>query len=133
VAILAPVFPTITLELCKRLHYDLRRLVRKKNQFHLEIKLKVTRYIGELVKFRVFPKSDVFNCLRILVASFVHHQIEMACALVETCGKFLYLNYDSHQRMKLYLVNCSNLKLQIYSKNRLAFNMFFLISHRMPL
>jgi len=39
-----------------------------------------------------------------LLFDFVHHNIEMACALLESCGRYLYHTADSHQRCKVYLV-----------------------------
>lgn len=39
-----------------------------------------------------------------LLFDFTHHNIEMACALLETCGRYLYRNLESHQRVKVYLV-----------------------------
>ena len=41
---------------------------------------------------------------------FTHHCIEMACSLLETCGRFLYRSPESHHRMKIYLVSlCSTI------------------------
>ena len=40
-----------------------------------------------------------------LLFDFSHHNIEMACALLETCGRFLYRSHDSHHRTRVYLVS----------------------------
>lgn len=45
---------------------------------------------------------DVF--WQMLMFDFRHHNIEMACALLESCGRFLYRSPDSHYRTKIYLV-----------------------------
>ncbi|ODN04067.1 Regulator of nonsense transcripts 2 [Orchesella cincta] len=103
VAILSRVFPDIGMDLSTMLHKDFRYLVLKKDQIKIETKLKITRFIAELVNFAIFPKSEAFNCLKMLLRNFVHHQVEMACAFVETCGRFLYRSSDSHRRMKIYL------------------------------
>lgn len=104
VAILSHVFPDIGMDLCTLLQKDFRYLVFKKDQIKIETKLKITRFIGELVNFSIFPKSEAFNCLKILLRNFVHHQVEMACTFVETCGRFLFRSPDSHRRMKIYVV-----------------------------
>ena len=147
--------------------------VRKKDQINIESKLKTVRFIGELVKFLMFPKSECLHCLKVrairvflrhcgffstsglavdsvqkakfwcaaherqicqvcvftyggsfarlfvlifvssptvvralqmLLFDFSHHNIEMACALLDTCGRFLYRSADSHHRTKVYLV-----------------------------
>ncbi|XP_035701719.1 regulator of nonsense transcripts 2 isoform X3 [Folsomia candida] len=103
VAILNPVMPDMGLELCRLLKNDFYFLVKKKHQIFIETKLKIVRFIGELVNFRIFPKSDALKCLKFLLMNFVHHQIEMACVFVETCGRMLYRTPDSHRRMKIYL------------------------------
>lgn len=105
VAILNPVMPEVGLELCRLLKNDLYFLVKKKHQIFIETKLKIVRFIGELVNFKIFPKSDALHSLKMLLMNFTHHQIEMACVLVETCGRFLHRTPDSHRRMKIYLVS----------------------------
>lgn len=55
------------------------------------------------MKFNVFPRADALHCLKLLLADFTYHNIEMACALLETCGRFLYRTLDSHNRTKVYL------------------------------
>jgi regulator of nonsense transcripts 2 len=61
------------------------------------------RFIGELVKFELYSKIEALYCLKVLLFDFSHHHIEMACNLLEVCGRFLYCSPDSHQRTKVYL------------------------------
>lgn len=63
----------------------------------------MVRFIGELVKFKLYPKIEALYCLKILLHDFSHHHIEMACNFLEVCGRFLYCTQDSHQRTKVYL------------------------------
>ena len=58
---------------------------------------------GELVKFNMFSRPDALNCLKTLLADFKHHNIEMGCNLLDVCGRFLYRNCESHQKLKLLL------------------------------
>jgi regulator of nonsense transcripts 2 len=95
--------PDVGLQLCRLLKNDFFFLIKKKHQIFIETKLKIVRFIGELVNFRIFPKSDALHCLKVLLMNFVHHQIEMACVFVETCGRILYRTPDSHRRMKIYM------------------------------
>ena len=60
---------------------------------------------GELVKFGMFSKSEVLKCLKMLMFDFSHHNIDMACALLESCGRYLYRSEDSHNRTRIYLVS----------------------------
>ncbi|XP_046405621.1 regulator of nonsense transcripts 2 isoform X2 [Ischnura elegans] len=103
VAILNPCMPDIASELNFMLLQDFKYHVKKKDQINIESKVKVIRFIGELVNFSVLSKVDALHCLKVLLQDFTHHFIEMACNLLETCGRFLYRSQDSHQRTKIYL------------------------------
>ncbi|XP_064084936.1 regulator of nonsense transcripts 2-like [Macrobrachium nipponense] len=103
VATLQPLMPDLATDLVNMLRQDFRYQVRKKDQINIESKIKVVRFIGELVKFRVFPRSEALICLRMLLQDFNHHHIEMACNLLETCGRFMYRIHDSHHRTKVCL------------------------------
>lgn len=103
VATLHPCMPEVASDLVTLLKGDLRWHIRKKDQINIESKLKTVRFIGELVKFKMFPKSEALHCLKMLMFDFSHHNIEMACSLLETCGRYLYRSPDSHHRTKVYL------------------------------
>lgn len=77
----------------------------------IESKLKVCRFIGELVKFKMFAKSEALFCFKQLLFDFSHHNIEMACTMLDSCGRFLYRDPDSHQRTKIYLEQMMRKKL----------------------
>ncbi|CAL8086813.1 unnamed protein product [Calicophoron daubneyi] len=103
VAALAPVMPDLVQDVNTMLTGEFRWRASKRDQLNLESKLKIVRFIGELVKFRIFPAHQALGCLKQLLPQFVHHNIEMACALLDTCGRFLYRLPSSHQRTKVYL------------------------------
>merc|ERR1719336_3585577 len=103
VATLNPCMPEVPNQLSALLKQDFRWHVRKKDQINIESKLKVCRFIGEMTKFGVFSKVDTLFCIKQLLFDFSHHHIEMACALFESCGSFLYRSPDSHRRTKIYL------------------------------
>ncbi|UYV64261.1 UPF2 [Cordylochernes scorpioides] len=103
VAILHPVMMDISNELVSLLKHDFKFHVKKKDQINIESKVKTVRYIGELVKFQVFSRNDALFFLKTLLLDFSHHHIEMACNLLETCGRFLLRSPETHQRTKIYL------------------------------
>jgi len=102
-AILAPLMPDLPSQLCAMLKQEFRWQVRKKDQVYIESKLKVCRFIGEMVKFSLFPKSDALFCMKQLLFDFTHHHIDMLCTLVESCGTFLYRTAETHRRIKIYM------------------------------
>ncbi len=103
-AILTPIMPEIGTDLASLLFNEFRFLVRKKDQINIESKIKVSRFIGELVKFNIFTKNDLFYVLKTLMADFKYHNIEMFCNCLDVCGRFLFRNAETHMKMKLILV-----------------------------
>ena len=69
VSTLNPCMPDIAVQLGQYLKQEFRWQLRKKDQMKIESKLKVCRFIGELVKFQMFPKSEALFCLKQLLVS----------------------------------------------------------------
>ncbi|XP_066925747.1 regulator of nonsense transcripts 2-like isoform X2 [Clytia hemisphaerica] len=103
VATLTPCLPEIAPDLVYLLKGSFLSHLRKKDQIHTEAKIKTVRFIGELTKFKVCPKAETLHCLKLLLDNFTHHNIDMACNLLETCGRFLYRSPESHPRMSALL------------------------------
>ncbi|XP_036376152.1 regulator of nonsense transcripts 2-like isoform X1 [Megalops cyprinoides] len=103
VATLHPCMSDVAEDLCSMLKGDFRFHIRKKDQINIETKNKTVRFIGELAKFKMFSKTDTLYCLKMLLSDFSHHHIEMACTLLETCGRFLFRSPDSHLRTSVLL------------------------------
>jgi len=68
---------------------EFRSLLRRKSQHTLESRLKNIRFLAELVKFRVAPPKVIFGCLQTCLDDFGHHNVDVACALLEHAGGFL--------------------------------------------
>ncbi|KAI4794856.1 hypothetical protein KUCAC02_031795, partial [Chaenocephalus aceratus] len=103
VATLHPCMSDVGEDLCSMLKGDFRFHMRKKDQINIETKNKTVRFIGELAKFKMFPKTDTLHCLKMLLSDFTHHHIEMACTLLETSGRFLFRSPESHLRTSVLL------------------------------
>ncbi|OWM70144.1 hypothetical protein CDL15_Pgr025994 [Punica granatum] len=69
------------------------------DQMNIETKIRNIRFIGELCKFRIAPAGLVFSCLKACLDDFTHHNIDVACNLLETCGRFLYRSPETTVRM----------------------------------
>ncbi|XP_033641812.1 regulator of nonsense transcripts 2-like [Asterias rubens] len=113
VATLYPCMPDIGTELVEKLKADFRWHVRKKDQMMIETKIKTVRFIGELTKFKMCSKSDTLQCVKILLQDFRHHNIDMVCNLLDSCGRFLYRSQDSH------LLTKALLELMMRKRNKL--------------
>ncbi|KAJ8381550.1 hypothetical protein SKAU_G00023280 [Synaphobranchus kaupii] len=103
VATLHPCMSDVAEDLSSMLKGDFRFHIRKKDQINIETKNKTVRFIGELAKFKMFSKTDSLHCLKMLLSDFSHHHIEMACTLLETCGRFLFRSPESHLRTSVLL------------------------------
>jgi len=100
----------VATDLAELLRKEFKWHIRKKNQLNIESKLKIVRFIGELVKFGLFKKFDALGCLKMLLRDFQHHQIEMACAFVEVSGVYLYNCRDARLLMNVFLDQMLRLK-----------------------
>lgn len=67
VAQISPIMPHVANDIVALLKQDFKFLVRKKDQINIESKVKNVRFIGELVKFEIFPKSEALHCLKVYI------------------------------------------------------------------
>ncbi|VDO03892.1 unnamed protein product [Rodentolepis nana] len=118
VANIHPVIRDIGQDLVELLKQEFRWHLHKKDQMNIDSKLKTVRYIGELAKFRIFPGNEVLNFISRLLSNFVHHQIDMTCGLLDTCGRFLYRSPETHIRTKIYLDIMTRKKLAMHMDQR---------------
>eukprot|EP00536_Pseudo-nitzschia_multiseries_P006253 jgi/Psemu1/192605/e_gw1.130.109.1 len=61
----------------------------KKNQ-NIESRMRTARYIGELTIFRMAPPIVALRCLRRCMDDFTGGNVDIACCLLESCGRYLY-------------------------------------------
>jgi regulator of nonsense transcripts 2 len=61
----------------------------KKNQ-NIESRMRTARYIGELTKFRAAPPIIALRCLERCIEDFTGSNVEVACCILESCGRYLY-------------------------------------------
>lgn len=61
----------------------------KKNQ-NIELRMRTARYIGELTKFRVAPPIIFLRCMTRCLEDFTGNNVDVACCLLESCGRFLF-------------------------------------------
>ncbi|KAK3289206.1 Regulator of nonsense transcripts upf2 [Cymbomonas tetramitiformis] len=73
-------------------------LLHKKDPLNLESKIRNIRFLGELTKFKITPPSVIFGCLKKCYDDFTHHNIDIACHLLESCGRFLFRSPETSVR-----------------------------------
>ena len=101
VAVLHSALPDIGTAIVERLVTSFKGVSRHQEDhlFHLESRIRTARMLGELTKFRVCPPNVTLNCFRVLLDDFTHHNIDVACHLLESCGRFLFVSPESRIRM----------------------------------
>ncbi|MCD7449886.1 Regulator of nonsense transcripts upf2, partial [Datura stramonium] len=99
VATLSTCMKDVSSMLLQLLEEEFNFLINKKDQMNIETKIRNIRFIGELCKFRIAPAGLVFSCLKACLDDFSHHNIDVACNLLETCGRFLYRSPETTIRM----------------------------------
>lgn len=102
----------------------------KKNQ-NLDARLKTSRYVGELTKMRVAPPIVFLRCLRRCVEDFTSTNVDVACTLLESSGRFLFRLKHTNQkivdimeimtRLSKAKVRSSHMRLSMCSPSILSF------------
>ncbi|XRB07864.1 regulator of nonsense transcription UPF2 [Pycnococcus provasolii] len=101
-AILSGAFKDIGEPLAAFVEEDLGVLHARKGtlEHHLLPRLRNAKLMGELVKFGIAPAQSAFSSIRILLEDFGGHAVDVTCALLESCGQYLYRTPETHVRMK---------------------------------
>ncbi|XP_050209563.1 regulator of nonsense transcripts UPF2 isoform X2 [Mercurialis annua] len=99
VATLSTCMKDVSSMLLQMLEEEFNFLINKKDQMNIETKIRNIRFIAELCKFKIAPAGLVFSCLKACLDDFTHHNIDVACNLLETCGRFLYRSPETTVRM----------------------------------
>lgn len=84
------IYPDVVTPLATDLEQQFHGQAKFKKQQNLESRLKTARYLGELTKFRVAPPIVSLRCLRRCLDDFSGFNIDVACCMLESCGRFLY-------------------------------------------
>ena len=91
-------------------------LIKSEALFCLKVVWPINKYFIYLYKNKIIHIPDqieklLFNPINYYFMSpqrffqdFAHHNIEMACSFLESCGRYLYRSPESFYRMKNYLV-----------------------------
>lgn len=103
VATLNPWMKEIGPGLVAKLETEFKQLYEEKNQLKIESKMKNIKFLSELVKFKICPHSVIFNCLKMCLDDFLHHNVDVACMLLETCGRYLYKKEDTSVKLNTML------------------------------
>lgn len=96
---------TLVMELEQQFHGQAKF---KKNQ-NIESRMRTARYIGELTKFRVAPPIVFLRCLRRCLDDFTGNNVDVACCLLETCGRFLHRLPHTTARVQALMDAMTNL------------------------
>jgi regulator of nonsense transcripts 2 len=74
-----------------------------KKNLNLDSRMKTARYIGELTKFRVAPPIVALRCFQRCMDDFTGSNVDVACCLLEVCGRYLYRMKHTSQRIVSFM------------------------------
>lgn len=74
--------------------------MKRKNLYNLEYKQKLIKYLSELTCFEICPKVEIISIAKLFLNDFYGHNIDMLCTLFESCGRFLFINHETHSLTK---------------------------------
>ena len=104
VATLGQHMPDVTQGLVTYLDDEFRSLQRRKSKDFLgQVRMLNIRYLAELTKFGVVPDHVIFHCFKVAIDDLSRMNIEIIANLLENCGRYLFRNPDTSQRMTSFL------------------------------
>jgi len=109
VAVLDVAMDDIAPMLADLLHAEFRSFTRHRQEGQMETKQRNIRFQAELVKFKLIKPFAIFKCLQTFMDDFAFQNIDLACSILEVCGRFLYRTQATHERT----VNLINAMLRI--------------------
>ncbi|KAJ2517591.1 mRNA decay protein [Coemansia sp. RSA 1939] len=89
ITVLHRYFPEIGEGVVDELRRESVWLAKQRFKNLMDVRLKNTRYIAELTKFKVAPLYVSYRCAKNMLEQFHVYNIEVLCALLEGCGRFL--------------------------------------------
>ncbi|KAG0150896.1 hypothetical protein CROQUDRAFT_37544 [Cronartium quercuum f. sp. fusiforme G11] len=100
-ATLSKYMPDIPAGLLSGLEDEFRYLQRRKtsNQDLYGIRSKNIRFISELTKFNLTPSHSILHCVKVCVDELTGSNIENLCNLLEGCGRWVFRNEHTHDKM----------------------------------
>lgn len=111
-ASLQPFYQDIVTSIGTSLEEDFRFFAGKSDidEKSLAACIKSAQYVGEYVKFGLIDTSTMFDLLSICMKDFSAHRVDIACHLLESCGRYVFLSPSSHVRMGSILETLWRLK-----------------------
>lgn len=103
-------YPDITKKLARSLHDEFKELQALKDTNKYESKIKNVRYLGELIKFRLFSSERALDLLETLLTDFTGQNVDLTCQLLVTCGRYLYRLPETRERLAFMLERMQRLK-----------------------
>jgi hypothetical protein len=94
VKILEPEGGELSDQLTSMLRKEFEKLFTERDQIKIESKVKNMRFMCELVKFKIMDPHIILSSLKQCLNEFRHHNIDVACACIESCGRFLMASED---------------------------------------
>lgn len=111
-ATLQPIYPDMVTLVSTGLEEEFRNLVGKPDadEKNLSTCNKSSNYVGEFIKFGLIPKTTMFDLLALCMKDLSGHRVDLACHLLETCGRYVYLSPSTHIKMSNILETLWRLK-----------------------
>lgn len=98
-ATLKPYVPEVVAEINQSLLGQFIFLFHRREPI-LGTRSRICRFIGELTKFRVMPQTSAYSMLKkCIVEDLTTYHIDMTAIILESCGRFLFHQPESHRRL----------------------------------
>eukprot|EP01028_Stygiella_incarcerata_P002791 TRINITY_DN1529_c1_g1_i6.p1 TRINITY_DN1529_c1_g1~~TRINITY_DN1529_c1_g1_i6.p1 ORF type:complete len:1046 (-),score=236.37 TRINITY_DN1529_c1_g1_i6:1311-4379(-) len=98
IATIGSVFVEVKDALAAELKAQFEFQLQRRDQVEVERRVWNAKFVGELVKFNMFPPNEALDLVALCLDNFSHFNINVCAALLETCGRFLVRNPATHLR-----------------------------------
>jgi regulator of nonsense transcripts 2 len=125
-ATLSRVWPDLATTLVTDLEQQFHGQAKYKKNQNIESRLRTARYIGELTKCRVAPPMVSFRCLRRCLDDFTGGNVDVACCILESCGRYLFRLKHTNAKLTTLMdtmMRLSKVKVSMLAVLSLCFEM----------
>lgn len=110
IASLGTIFKKLPNKIIKTLETEFISLQEQADPSSLDIRLRNLRFLSEFLKFQLYTPINILKCFELCLSHFSGENIQVACCLLNCCGKYLFRHPASSERFNLMINRMMRLK-----------------------
>ena len=107
---LGNLYKEIPNKIITRLENEFISLQEQGDPSSLDIRIRNIKFVSEFLKFQLVQPISLLNCFEMCLSNFSGENIEIACQLLQSCGRYLCRHPASSERVNLMIKRMLRLK-----------------------